>query len=656
MPQSGPKRDPAQACATRAWNRLGSLFGSLMFLLFLIGLGIQAEEPLPLRVVDDKDYAPFAFLDESGVPRGITIDLWRLWSRKTGVPVEFRLMDWNEALAAVRDGKADAVGGLFRTPEREAWFDYTDRLFEFSTSIFYDRQINGIRDLDDLAGFTVGVIRGDSGDELLRTKYPGIVRREYANMSAMVHAAETGEIRVFLADTPVALHYLVRSPVGERFRPSALPVVLNKQYAAVRKGDARRLALIRDGFARIAPGEIDGIIEQWIGLPLVRRIPWQEIAWLGAAVLALLLGFVLWNLQLRRLVRRATRELAERNRELEDARTVLQRSEERLRSLSDHLPDGMLYQLRMKPDGTRQFLHISAGVVRLHGVTAEDAKRNPELLYGQVVEEDRPRLREAEEQSLATGKILDIDVRSRSAAGVTRWVHLRSVPQRLPDGSVIWNGIETDVTERRRAEDERAQALARFAGFANASQYGMGMADLDGRITYVNPTLVRMLGEPSEEACLGQHFPTAYYPPEMARRLQDEVLPALLRDGSWHGELLLRRADGRLLPTFENYFVIRDEQGRATSLADILTDITERVQAQEALQRERAMLAQIAETSPVGITVLDREGRIVFANRRAEQILGLSVEGITERRYDGVHSRKMDISYEAWGQISLGSS
>ncbi|MBN1428910.1 MAG: PAS domain S-box protein [Anaerolineae bacterium] len=63
-------------------------------------------------------------------------------------------------------------------------------------------------------------------------------------------------------------------------------------------------------------------------------------------------------------------------------------------------------------------------------------------------------------------------------------------------------------------------------------------------------------------------------------------------------------------------------------------DITERVQAEEALRREHALLDRIAMTSPVCITVVDRDGRVVFANEQAERVLGLSRSEITQLTYN----------------------
>jgi len=67
----------------------------------------------------------------------------------------------------------------------------------------------------------------------------------------------------------------------------------------------------------------------------------------------------------------------------------------------------------------------------------------------------------------------------------------------------------------------------------------------------------------------------------------------------------------------------------------VTTLLLERRQhAEAALRRERSLLERITETSPVAITVVDREGQITFANRRAEVVLGLARDEITRATYN----------------------
>jgi len=82
--------------------------------------------------------------------------------------------------------------------------------------------------------------------------------------------------------------------------------------------------------------------------------------------------------------------------------------------------------------------------------------------------------------------------------------------------------------------------------------------------------------------------------------------------------------------------------GKAAAVISVARDITERKETEEWLLRERSMVDRIMRTSPAGITVADRDGRIVFANKRAEEILGLSIDKIIGLTYDSPKWRITD--------------
>jgi PAS domain S-box-containing protein len=70
------------------------------------------------------------------------------------------------------------------------------------------------------------------------------------------------------------------------------------------------------------------------------------------------------------------------------------------------------------------------------------------------------------------------------------------------------------------------------------------------------------------------------------------------------------------------------------AIKELQREIDEHKQAEENLQQERDLLNHITQTSPAGITVVDREGRVTFANARAEAVLGLKKDEITQRTYN----------------------
>jgi PAS domain S-box-containing protein len=135
------------------------------------------------------------------------------------------------------------------------------------------------------------------------------------------------------------------------------------------------------------------------------------------------------------------------------AEAALQESEERLRLLGNNLPDSAVYQYMHDPDGKVRFLYFSAGVERLNGVKVEDVLADAGTLHRQIPHDYIERLVEVETKSARELSDFDMELPMRHSDGQVRWMRLHSRPRRLPDGHVIWDGVQTDVTERKRAEE-----------------------------------------------------------------------------------------------------------------------------------------------------------------------------------------------------------
>ncbi|MCW3798069.1 PAS domain-containing protein [Sphingomonas sp. BN140010] len=133
---------------------------------------------------------------------------------------------------------------------------------------------------------------------------------------------------------------------------------------------------------------------------------------------------------------------------------ALRESEARLRALTDNLPGGSVYQMSGNADGSdRRFTYLSQSHERMSGLTVEQVMGDPTLPYQMLVEEDRERFLLASAQAIQTCSRFEIEVRFHHANGEVRWAHLRSEPRPQPDGTVVWDGIQVDITERKRAEE-----------------------------------------------------------------------------------------------------------------------------------------------------------------------------------------------------------
>ena len=154
---------------------------------------------------------------------------------------------------------------------------------------------------------------------------------------------------------------------------------------------------------------------------------------------------------------RATFAVAIR-RPLRDLQASEQREREsqaRLALISANLPHSVLFQVVHTPDGQRVLTEVSESVERVLGLRADDVRGNLALVYRHFHPEDEPLVHAAHATSAETLTVFDREVRFVRPDGQVRWLHFVSVPRRLDDGRLAWEGMATDTTERREADEAR---------------------------------------------------------------------------------------------------------------------------------------------------------------------------------------------------------
>jgi PAS domain S-box-containing protein len=146
------------------------------------------------------------------------------------------------------------------------------------------------------------------------------------------------------------------------------------------------------------------------------------------------------------------------------AQQALRASEWRLRTLSDNLPEGAIFRYSHDVQGQPHVDFISAGIEQLTGVPAAEFMADAATVYRNILPEDHDLLTAAIALSRERLEQFEVEVRHpHRVTGEIRWSLLRSTPTRNPDGSMIWDGIELDITERRRAEESLRENRAKLA-------------------------------------------------------------------------------------------------------------------------------------------------------------------------------------------------
>jgi PAS domain S-box-containing protein len=134
----------------------------------------------------------------------------------------------------------------------------------------------------------------------------------------------------------------------------------------------------------------------------------------------------------------------------------LRESQARFRSLTENVP-GMIYQRALQADGTIRYLYVSAAVRQIYGedMTPERVMADGTAFVNLLHPDDREWVMNAVKQSARTQNRFDFEFRIVTTTGETKWLQSFTRPRILDDGSVIWDGLIIDITERKNAEAKR---------------------------------------------------------------------------------------------------------------------------------------------------------------------------------------------------------
>jgi PAS domain S-box-containing protein len=314
-----------------------------------------------------------------------------------------------------------------------------------------------------------------------------------------------------------------------------------------------------------------------------------------------------YSTQLEGLVFERTRKLAE--------------SERRFRELADLLPQ-IVFEI--DDNGNLQFMNRAAFAAT--GLTEEDLRRGLNA-FCMFAQEDHERAMRGIRRTMAGETIGGREFTALRRDGTTFPVLVYTAPIMREGKTVGLRGIAIDITERKHTEQKLRDSEERFRGIAERSIDGIFELDLEGRVTYVSPSVQRALGYKPEEVIgtrMERYLPESEFPkiaPNMAALMKGMNVLGV------QGEMLGK--DGTRISAELNASPIFKD-GRVVGVQGIVRDITERTKMEKALRESEERYRRLMESMSEHIAVLDSEWRYLLANEaltrsvkiRAVQLLG----------------------------------
>ena len=356
------------------------------------------------------------------------------------------------------------------------------------------------------------------------------------------------------------------------------------------------------------------------------------------------------------------RALDDANAALRELRDRAERSAARTRDVIELAPDPFLLA-----DLDAHLTDVNKAACRLLGYTRDElvGKR----IYDIIPASDSKRLDATRAKLLTPGTTDKSEWRLVRKDGTSVPVEVSA--NILGDGR--WQAFIRDITERRRIEDQRQV----FVSLLDNSVDFIGIADPAGKPMYLNAAGRRMIG-------LAPDFPIDQlriqdcYPPELREFVTNVILKTMIERGAWSGDTFFQHfVTHERIPVSDTHFLIRDASGeRVLGMGTVTRDISQARsvadEREELLARERKARRDTEsandrlreseerfrltiENAPIGMALVELDGRFVRVNRALCEITGYSADELVTRRFQDItHPDDLDIDVGIAERLSRG--
>ena len=297
-------------------------------------------------------------------------------------------------------------------------------------------------------------------------------------------------------------------------------------------------------------------------------------------------------------------------------------------------------------------------LLHIFGLDPKVDKVDFKIFSDMIHPDDWPALKKAIDDAIQFNKPYSIDYRIIRRDGTTRILHAQAELRRDEAGAQpILRGTGQDITERKLAEEKVRQSEAKYRNLFESSTDGIFILDLDGNFIDMNSTAYTRLGYTKEEMLALHiskldHLDFALRAPERMKQVRELGIAVF--------ESAHLRKDGTAMPVEINSRLMEYE-GR-TVYFSVIRDITERKQAEQALQEKTRQLEdltrnlekRVAEEIAVRIKnerMMIQQSKLAAMGEMVGAIAHqwrqpLNVVGLIVQRMEDVHAQgKMDKEY-----------
>ena len=308
------------------------------------------------------------------------------------------------------------------------------------------------------------------------------------------------------------------------------------------------------------------------------------------------------------------------------AEASLRKSERQYRRLVEGVPD-LIYSFST----TQGIIYWSPHVENVLGFSASDLNDNPLIWHDSIHPVDREKVSAAIKE-FEEGKEFEIEYRIKDAHENWHWFLDRSIGRRTEKGEVIIEGIATDITERKQAEEALRESENRFRELAENIQEVFWVFDWrEQKVLYVSPAYEKIWGRSARALLKNYEEWTRSTHPDDLEYASESFQRIVEKGGGERREYRIVRPDGTVRWISDRGFVVYDENDVVRRIVGIAKDITEQKQAEKFLQESEEKYRFLADNVSDALWILEIDQlKLIYVSPSIERIQGYTPEELME--------------------------
>jgi len=283
--------------------------------------------------------------------------------------------------------------------------------------------------------------------------------------------------------------------------------------------------------------------------------------------------------------------------DLKQTEDALRTSETRLRTIADNLP-GAIYTIVRNTEGDFAFEYISDGCRDLFELDPEVIVKNSSLLFLQIHPDDFSSYVDAVEFSAAHLSPFSYEWRHILPSGETRWILANSRPQQRNNGEIVWDGVVLDISDRKIFEENLRESEQKFRQLAENISQVFFIISRQGEMLYISPAYERIWGRSCQDLYENPRSWLDSVYREDLPRIASSLEQQISQGTTFNETYRIQQPNGNIRWISANSSPVYDDKGQFYRFVGIAEDISDRVAAETALERQlqhTVLLGRITE-------------------------------------------------------------